>query len=144
MSKRMAVVAIAATAMMGFAVSQAPAGKKHSHQTIQKYAQAPVFTPAFDVGSGSVTCPSGSVATGGGAEYVDGVAHVLAMGFRGTNTYYVLVDNFDNSIPSTFNVQVACTAGTSRARGRVLSRAAVERSLDQMVAELRASRREAE
>src|SRR5688572_19625427 len=99
MSKRLAIVAVAATAMMGFAVSQAPAGKKHSHSTIQKYVTAPSFTAAGGVGGAVATCPKGSVATGGGSDYVSGIA-TIQMGFASSTQYYILVDNFNSTIPA--------------------------------------------
>ena len=140
MSKRLAIVAVAATGMMGFAVSQAPAGKKHSHATIEKYATAPSFTAPGGVGGAVATCPPNSVATGGGADYVSGIARVQ-MGFLSPTQYYILVDNTGSAVSAENIAQVACTAGTSRVRGRALSAAAADETLDRMVADVRAAHR---
>lgn len=140
MSKRLAVVAIAATAMMGFAVAQAPAGKKHSHKTLHRFVVTGTSVAPGSVGGGVATCPSGSVATGGGSNYGSGIA-TIQMGFASTNSYYILVDNFDSSIPAVNEVQVACALGTSRAKGREVSEAAAEQMVDQMAADLEAAHR---
>lgn len=142
MSKRSVIVAICAVLVFAFAATQAPS-KKHKHGVKMVYTQAQVSTPAFSFASGTAFCPPGTAATGGGEEWVGGLATV-DMGFVGTNAYYVLVDNSGNSTPSVMNVQVACTAGTSKANGRPLSRAQALAQVDQMVAEREAAHRAAE
>jgi hypothetical protein len=112
-------------------------GHKHSHGTIQVYRQAAVFAAPGSVGSGFVLCPQNTAATGGGSDYVAGIATVQ-MGFEG-NGYYVLLDNFDSSISSQVNVQVACTAGTTKAKARQVPRGAVEDAVDGMAATLEAA-----
>ena len=120
MTTRRAVLAICSTLVFALAVTVAPA-HKHRHATIMLYNDAPVSTAAGDVGSGTVFCPPGTAATGGGEEFVSGIATV-EMGFVGTDAYYILVDNFNSPLPSQVRVQVACSAGTNRVRGRVMTR----------------------
>ena len=137
-----AVVALVLGATL--AVTQAPGKKKkHKHDTVQVYNQAQVVTAPDDVNSGTVFCPSGTVATGGGEEFVEGLATV-DMGFSGTNAYYVLVDNFDNPFRSVMNVQVACTAGTTKTKARSLTRTQAKDTVADMAAELEAAHRAAD
>ena len=86
---------------------------------------------------------------GWGEDYVSGLATV-DMGLVGTNAYYVLVDTFNSPLDSQVNVQVACTAGTTRANartgttrrtGRTLSRAQIESNLADMAARREAAHR---
>lgn len=136
MSKRNCVLAICTVVAFGLVATQAPAGK-HRHATIQRYAAAPVFTGPGQVGSGIAFCPTNTAVTGGGEDYVSGIATV-DMGFAG-NAYYILVDNFNNSTSSQMNVQVACTAGTTRVRARPMSRAQVKAEVAEMVAQREAA-----
>jgi hypothetical protein len=131
MTTRRAVLAICSVIVFTLAVTQAPAVKKHKHATIQVYRELPVSTPAGQVGSGTVFCPGGTLATGGGEDWITGLATV-DMGFAATDAYYVLVDNFNSTLPSQMNVQVACTAGTAKARGRTITRAQVKSQVEAM------------
>ena len=137
MSKRNYMLAICGVLVFGVVATQAATGKKHRHATIQVYAATPVTTAPGQIGSGIAFCPAGSAATGGGENYVTGLATV-DMGFEG-NAYYVLVDNFDSTTTSQMEVQVACTAGTTRAKARPVSRAQVRSNVDAMVAEREAA-----
>jgi predicted secreted protein len=138
MSTRKLVLALCAAAIFAIVVAPSPAGKKHKHQTIQKYASAPVSTGAGQINSGIVFCPPGSIATGGGEDFVAGIA-TIDMGFVGVDAYYVLVDNFNGGVPSRVDVQVACTAGTTKAKGREMSRAHARNVVEEMEAEREAA-----
>ena len=76
--------------------------------------------------------------TGGGTEYVDGIATV-EMGISTANGYSALVDNFNSTLPSQVNVQVACTAGTTKVKARPLSRAQVKASVASKAEALKAA-----
>jgi hypothetical protein len=150
MSRRSVVVALCAVVALALvailAATLAPAAKKHKHRTIQVFSQTQVVTAPGDVGSGTAFCPRNTVATGGGEEWIDGLATV-DMGFSGTDAYYVLVDNFDSSLQSVMNVQVACTAGTAKAKARSsqsLTHAQTRDKVADMAAELEAAHRAAE
>jgi hypothetical protein len=134
-------VAILATLIFAFAVTQA-GGKKHAHGVIMNYVTAPAVTGPGSVGSAQVQCPGRTAVTGGGEEYVSGIATV-EMGFIG-NGYYVLVDNVNSPLLSQVNVQAACTAGTTRVRARPMSRQQAQAQLDRMVEQLEAAHRAAE
>ena len=136
MSTRSIVVAICAVLLLGVAATQAPA-KKHKHAVKMVYTSVPILTAPGDVGSGIAFCPGASAVTGGGTEYVTGIATV-EMGLQG-NGYYALVDNFNSTLPSQVNVQVACTAGTSKAKARPLSRAQIKASVASKAEALKAA-----
>lgn len=140
MSTRKLVLALCVAAIFAIVVAPSPAGKKHKHETIQKYASVPVSTGAGQVNSGVVFCPPGSIATGGGEDFVAGLANI-DMGFVGIDAYYVLVDNFNSTLPSRVDVQVACTAGTTKAKAkdRAVSHASARAQVDAMVAEREAA-----
>jgi hypothetical protein len=138
-SRTRLVLAICAVLVFGVAVTQSPAGTRHKHPLKVTYVSAPVTTAPFDVNSGTAFCPSGTKVTGGGEEWVDGLATV-DMGFAG-NAYYVLVDNFDNSVTSQMNVQAACSPGTKKVKARPMSRAQVKEKLAAMVERLKQAHR---
>ncbi len=139
MSKRNCVLAICAVIAFGLVATQSSGKRKHAHGTLQVYASSPIVTPAGGVGSGTAFCPPGTAITGGGEQFVAGLA-TIDMGFTG-NAYYAIVDNFDNATTSQINVQAACTAGTTRVRARPLSRAQVRSRVAAMVAEREAAHR---
>jgi hypothetical protein len=146
--KRRTVVAVCAVVALvlgaTLVVTQAPGKKKkHKHEVVMVYNQVQVVTPPNDVASGTVFCPPGTLATGGGEDFAEGLATV-DMGFVGTNAYYLLVDNFDNSFRSVLTVQVACTAGTSKAKARSLTRAQIKDKVAAKAAALEAAHRAAE
>jgi len=106
------------------------------------YGSATAVTAPGAIGGAQIQCPPGTAVTGGGWDYVSGIATV-EMGFNG-NGYYALVDNFDSSLSSQGDVQVACTAGTNRVRARPMSRTQAEARLDTMIEQLEAAHRAAE
>ena len=107
------------------------------------YRTANVFTGPGQVGGGVVTCPAGMAATGGGWDYVSGLA-IIEMGFNNVpaTSYYVLADNFDSSLSSQGVVQVACTPGTGAFAARAASaRADAEAHLADLIAQREAEHR---
>ena len=132
MTSRRGIVAVCAVLVFALTATQATGVRKHSHKTIQVYNEAQVVVGGGQVGSGTVFCPSGTAATGGGWGYQQGLA-IVEMGFAGTTSYYVLVDNSGSSSTSAGTVQVACTAGTTRNKARPLTRAQVKDQVAAMV-----------
>jgi hypothetical protein len=141
MKQRNLVLALVAVLAFAFGATQA-GGKKHAHKVLMTYVSKPVFTGPGQVGGGFVLCPGSSKVTGGGEDWVDGLA-TIDMGFSG-NGYYVLVDNFDSPLPSQVDVQAACTTGTSKVKARPMSRAQVKSALNERIARLEAAHRTAE
>ena len=133
MTKRRGIVAVCAVLAFALTATQATGVRKHSHKTIQVFNEAQVVVAGGQVGTGTVFCPSGTLATGGGWGYQQGLA-IVEMGFAGTNAYYVLVDNSNSSSTSAGTVQISCTAGTTRNKARPLSRAQVEDQVAAMAA----------
>lgn len=124
--------------------TQAAISAKHSHGIKTGVFFKAVSTPAFEVGGDFISCPGGYKPTGGGVGYVDGIAHPIASGFLDPTTYYTLIDNFDSSIPSTTEVQIACIKGkTATASVRPLTRKQIDAKLDAKVEALEAAHRAA-